>query len=353
MRGGRSSFYNTTDTGAFKILLEKVGVTCLPTLKELLDQAQSQNPDKFLSFVGTLYDVCSANVNNLSVLVETEFQNENFGISPWEQKEEIKNDKIIFDNNKMYPLIFANKQLNTVPAINGHRNLDFIKEYLVQTPSGQFQYLIQPAVSIELSCNVVKSLVVNGFVFPVLSSSSSRMNLEEKWEKFFEMKKNKQISQCLTNVTNDYVKRVAQQIGPLTMPLDDENCSNLCIMAWLSQSINSRRVFYHLTFERELMGGMKQREEHYRKRKELENLAEQQRLADELKIETQQRENSKVVMQELLNEVTQRLQFECCICQDVRKCAITKTPCGHDFHRVCLNQWRRVKNTCPFCRGLI
>ena len=46
MRGGRSSFYNTTDTGAFKILLEKVGVTCLPTLKELLDQAQSQNPDK-------------------------------------------------------------------------------------------------------------------------------------------------------------------------------------------------------------------------------------------------------------------------------------------------------------------
>ena len=350
-QGGRSSFCDTANTATLKILLENVCTTCMPYLKELLTQAQTYDPDKFLLFVGTLYDICSARVNGFCVLVEVE--NEKPVIFPWEQKEETNNDKIIFDSNKIYSLIFANKNPNSFVNINMCRNLDFIKECLVKTPSGQFQYLVRPAVSIAIPCNVIMSLVVNGLVLPVLSSISSKMNLEEKWKKFFETKKNKEISKCLTNVTNDYVKNVARQVGSLIIPLDDEDCDNLCLVAGISHSINSRRIFYNLTFETELISEIKKYEERYRKQKELEDLAYQQRISDELKIESRQRENSKIVMQELLTEVSHRLQFECCICQDVRQCAITTTQCNHFFHSLCLNQWRQTKNTCPMCRGPI
>jgi hypothetical protein len=324
---GRSSFHNTTDTRTFQTLLKKVGATCMPTLKELLNQAQNHNLDKFMSVIGTLYDVCSASENGFFVLVETE----------------VKNAKISFDDEN-HKLLFASKQLDA-NVLNMCRNVDVIKEYLVQTPSGQFQYLKQPAVSIGLPCNIVKTLVTNGFVLPVLSSGSSPMNLEERWTNFFEMKKNKQISQCLTSVTTNYVTQVAQQvvqqIGSLTRPLDDEYCSNLCIIAWISQSIKSKNFFCRSTFEAELLTNMEQNEEGYRKH----------RIANELKIETRQREHAKVIMQELQNEVSERLNFECCICCALRPCkAITTTLCNHSFHLVCLNQWRLVRNTCPVCR---
>ena len=332
---GRSSFLETTDTNTFKTFLNKVCFTCIPYLKELLDQVNNHNPDNFLSVIGTLYDVCSASKNNFYVLVETEFKKNSF-IFPLEQ--EVK-DKIIF--NKNYNLFFTVKQLNTKIYINMFRNLNIIKEYIVQTPCGKFQYLKQPAVSISLPCNIIKSLVQNGFVFPVLSHDSSRINMDEKWTMFYDMEKNKNILQCLTNVTTTYVKQLSQQIRYFNIPLDNKTCSNMCIIAWLSHS-----MFFHngSNFDKALLYEIKKYEKCYKdidiRKKRIEN-------------ETIERKNAKIVMEELLNEINKRLQFKCCICQDFRKCKITTTLCNHSFHKTCLNQWQQVKNTCPLCRKLL
>ena len=42
---------------------------------------------------------------------------------------------------------------------------------------------------------------------------------------------------------------------------------------------------------------------------------------------------------------------ECCICfRDICK----KLPCGHEFHKGCIDQWKNTGNaTCPLCRAVI
>lgn len=45
---------------------------------------------------------------------------------------------------------------------------------------------------------------------------------------------------------------------------------------------------------------------------------------------------------------------ECAICYKeyvVGGATSLKLPCGHEYHRKCLNIWARVNASCPYCRG--
>lgn len=42
---------------------------------------------------------------------------------------------------------------------------------------------------------------------------------------------------------------------------------------------------------------------------------------------------------------------ECCICLDKNMTDWVRTPCDHEFHKKCINDWYNTKNTCPICRS--
>ena len=42
---------------------------------------------------------------------------------------------------------------------------------------------------------------------------------------------------------------------------------------------------------------------------------------------------------------------ECCICLDKNTTEWVRTPCDHEFHKKCINDWYKTKNTCPICRS--
>jgi hypothetical protein len=42
---------------------------------------------------------------------------------------------------------------------------------------------------------------------------------------------------------------------------------------------------------------------------------------------------------------------ECCICLDKNNNEWIRTQCNHDFHKTCINDWYKTKNTCPVCRN--
>lgn len=42
---------------------------------------------------------------------------------------------------------------------------------------------------------------------------------------------------------------------------------------------------------------------------------------------------------------------ECCICLDKNINEWVCTSCNHEFHKQCINDWRKTKNTCPICRS--
>lgn len=42
---------------------------------------------------------------------------------------------------------------------------------------------------------------------------------------------------------------------------------------------------------------------------------------------------------------------ECCICLDKNINEWVSTSCNHEFHKECINDWRKTKNTCPICRS--
>lgn len=45
---------------------------------------------------------------------------------------------------------------------------------------------------------------------------------------------------------------------------------------------------------------------------------------------------------------------ECSVCLDeISSNKLHTTQCGHHFHRDCINNWRRMKNNCPNCRGVL
>ena len=44
---------------------------------------------------------------------------------------------------------------------------------------------------------------------------------------------------------------------------------------------------------------------------------------------------------------------ECSICLNSIETNITKTKCGHFFHKDCLEKWLETGNTCPECRTVL
>jgi hypothetical protein len=44
-------------------------------------------------------------------------------------------------------------------------------------------------------------------------------------------------------------------------------------------------------------------------------------------------------------------KLECPICLDKNDKEWVTTKCNHRFHRDCLNEWVKISNTCPICRG--
>lgn len=46
-------------------------------------------------------------------------------------------------------------------------------------------------------------------------------------------------------------------------------------------------------------------------------------------------------------------EFECSICADIinENEEIAKLPCGHNYHRKCLNRWIKINPCCPYCRS--
>lgn len=42
--------------------------------------------------------------------------------------------------------------------------------------------------------------------------------------------------------------------------------------------------------------------------------------------------------------------FTCAICQEEGNANKFETPCGHFFHRPCIQQWFKTKSNCPMCR---
>jgi PHP family Zn ribbon phosphoesterase len=58
---------------------------------------------------------------------------------------------------------------------------------------------------------------------------------------------------------------------------------------------------------------------------------------------------------DLMLSVTRQQRSECPICFEEfdRFGDYTELTCGHIYHRVCLDQWRKTKNTCPVCRRKI
>jgi hypothetical protein len=42
---------------------------------------------------------------------------------------------------------------------------------------------------------------------------------------------------------------------------------------------------------------------------------------------------------------------ECCICLDKNMTEWVRTPCDHEFHKKCINDWYNTKKTCPICRS--
>jgi E3 ubiquitin-protein ligase RNF115/126 len=57
----------------------------------------------------------------------------------------------------------------------------------------------------------------------------------------------------------------------------------------------------------------------------------------------------------LITMVTREARSECPICFEEfdRFGDYTELTCGHIYHRECLDNWRRAKNTCPVCRRKI
>ena len=45
--------------------------------------------------------------------------------------------------------------------------------------------------------------------------------------------------------------------------------------------------------------------------------------------------------------------MSCSICLESSKSGIIKTDCNHTFHKVCLDKWININNSCPYCRSII
>ena len=46
-------------------------------------------------------------------------------------------------------------------------------------------------------------------------------------------------------------------------------------------------------------------------------------------------------------------KMECPVCYEGIGADVASTPCGHSFHRACLDTWLARANTCPSCRTVV
>ena len=43
--------------------------------------------------------------------------------------------------------------------------------------------------------------------------------------------------------------------------------------------------------------------------------------------------------------------FQCPICHDVLRDPVSITNCGHDFCKHCIQDWLKIRPSCPICRA--
>eukprot|EP00986_Skeletonema_menzelii_P008902 scaffold3901_cov135-Skeletonema_menzelii.AAC.8 len=43
--------------------------------------------------------------------------------------------------------------------------------------------------------------------------------------------------------------------------------------------------------------------------------------------------------------------FQCPICHDILKDAVSIRQCGHDFCKHCIQNWLKIQRSCPICRA--
>lgn len=82
---------------------------------------------------------------------------------------------------------------------------------------------------------------------------------------------------------------------------------------------------------------------------------EQQRLAQEGFISFQHQKGIQVSQEDIHGDkqiTRQDDQIECCICLSAYSNAMVELPCGHQFHKDCINDWLKVskQRRCPLCR---
>ena len=71
-------------------------------------------------------------------------------------------------------------------------------------------------------------------------------------------------------------------------------------------------------------------------------------------VETDIRLIASTFIKSLKHEVVpakRRRNVECPICLETRAVAsVRELPCGHVFHRECIDKWNQISRTCPVCR---
>lgn len=222
------SFSNTVPLKNLKNTIKKLCKLDPEYYSLLLEKYLKKKSDDIYYHIHTIYDVLSASINGYFTLVFSNFTRES--------KEEWSNIKSVespvYENSTNYTIIFIDKNNNNTSSWNGH-NIE-----TVQTLPGNFLFLNCPWYS-KLPGIVVKNFLNHAYLYPVLSTDSSRMKLSPVWESY--CKKYDNIPKKLFSFTKLIMENIYYQEIELknyckntsNFPFTDSKCEAICMISWL------------------------------------------------------------------------------------------------------------------------